>query len=120
MIETGCWSQVKQRLADRAPYTIRLKTARTGSTVVDDTVYGQVEFPNSIIDDQVLMKSDGFPTYHMAAVVDDHHMSISHVLRGEEWLSSTAKHLQLHTALGELCPTTLFFPPLLPPLCQLT
>jgi glutamyl-tRNA synthetase len=68
--------------------------------VVNDAVYGQVEINSSAIEDQVLLKTDGFPTYHLACVVDDHCMDVSHVLRGEEWLLSTPKHLLLYTALG--------------------
>ena len=69
-------------------------------TTVDDMVYGRTDFQHSQVDDQVLLKSDGFPTYHLASVVDDHHMAISHVIRGEEWLPSTPKHLILYQLLG--------------------
>lgn len=65
-----------------------------------DSVYGQLNFPNDTQDDVILIKADGMPTYHFANVVDDHLMHISHVLRGEEWLSSTPKHLSLYKALG--------------------
>jgi glutamyl-tRNA synthetase len=68
--------------------------------VVDDLVRGLVEFQSSVVDDQVLMKSDGFPTYHLAAVVDDHLMEITEVIRGEEWLTSTPKHLLLYEYFG--------------------
>lgn len=71
-----------------------------GETTVHDLVYGTVTFDNKLIDDQILMKSDGFPTYHHANVVDDHLMGITHVLRGEEWMSSTPKHLLMYNAFG--------------------
>lgn len=82
------------------PYVIRLKIPEKGSTKFFDMIRGEVEFENSLIDDQVLMKSDGYPTYHLANVVDDHFMKITHVIRGEEWLSSTPKHILLYQAFG--------------------
>ena len=69
----------------------RLKTPKEGTISVTDLVYGRISFNYDALDDQVLMKSNGYPTYHLANVVDDHLMQITHVLRGEEWLSSTAK-----------------------------
>ena len=66
----------------------------------NDMIRGDVEFDSKTIDDQVLIKSDGFPTYHLANIVDDHFMRITHVIRGEEWLSSTPKHVLLYVALG--------------------
>eukprot|EP00041_Stephanoeca_diplocostata_P016414 m.323524 g.323524 ORF g.323524 m.323524 type:complete len:514 (+) comp20359_c1_seq1:308-1849(+) len=93
-------ADIDAKLAANIPHTLRLRVPKEGHTVVRDEVYGSVEFPNNVIDDQVLVKSNGFPTYHFANVVDDHLMEISHVLRGEEWLSSTAKHLHLYDALG--------------------
>ncbi len=85
-------------------YVVRLKVPETGETCFDDLVRGRVCFKNSLIDDQVLLKSDGFPTYHLAVVVDDHLMKISHVIRAEEWLSSTPKHILLYQAFGWLVP----------------
>lgn len=67
---------------------------------VEDAVVGTVTFPHNSIDDQVLLKSDGFPTYHLASVVDDHEMRITHVIRGQEWLASTPKHVALYEAMG--------------------
>jgi nondiscriminating glutamyl-tRNA synthetase len=81
-------------------YVIRLKMPKTGVTSFDDLVRGKVEFKNELVDDQVLMKSDGFPTYHFAVVVDDHLMEITHVIRGEEWISSTPKHIMLYEMFG--------------------
>ncbi|RQM11967.1 hypothetical protein B5M09_000846 [Aphanomyces astaci] len=91
--------QVEEKLARNEPHTIRLKVSE-GKTTLKDLVRGYVQFDHSVIDDQVLMKSDGFPTYHLANVVDDHLMGITHVIRGEEWLSSTPKHLLLYQFLG--------------------
>jgi len=79
---------------------IRLAVPLDGETEVEDLVRGRIIFKNSTIDDQVLLKSDGFPTYHLASVVDDHLMKISHVIRAEEWLSSTPKHVLLYQAFG--------------------
>ncbi|CAK4398951.1 unnamed protein product [Aphanomyces euteiches] len=92
-------SQIEAKLAAGEPHTIRLKVPE-GKTVVKDMVRGYVQFDHSVIDDQVLMKSDGFPTYHLANVVDDYLMGITHVIRGEEWLSSTPKHVILYKNLG--------------------
>jgi glutamyl-tRNA synthetase len=77
-------------------HVIRLKVPENGVTTVTDIIRGEVQFQNDMIDDQVLMKSDGFPTYHLANVVDDHLMQITHVIRGEEWLISTPKHIMLY------------------------
>lgn len=84
------------------PHVIRLKMPTEGTTVVPDLLRTSPSpaFENAQIDDQVLLKSDGFPTYHLAAVVDDHHMGITHVIRAEEWLSSTPKHLFLYECFG--------------------
>src|SRR3972149_751620 len=79
---------------------VRLAVPQTGETVVEDKIHGKVVFQNNLIDDQVLLKSDGYPTYHLASVVDDHLMEISHVIRAEEWLSSTPKHVLLYQAFG--------------------
>jgi len=77
-----------------------MKMPKEGITVIDDLIRGKVEFKNELIDDQVLIKADGFPTYHFAVVVDDHLMEISHVVRGEEWLASTPKHINLYKMFG--------------------
>lgn len=68
--------------------------------MIKDAVRGTVSFPNKTIDDQVLLKSDGYPTYHLAVVVDDHSMAITHVIRGEEWLTSAPKHVMLYKVSG--------------------
>lgn len=93
-------AEIQANLAAKLPYVIRLKMPTDGVTVVHDAVRGPVEFENQRIDDQVLLKSDGFPTYHLANVVDDHLMKITHVMRAEEWISSTPKHVVLYEAFG--------------------
>lgn len=85
-------------------FVIRMKTPEEGKTAFVDLVRGKVEFENKLIDDQVLIKSDGFPTYHFAVVVDDHLMGITHVIRGEEWLPSTPKHILLYRMFGWQAP----------------
>jgi glutamyl-tRNA synthetase len=79
---------------------VRFKTPLDGRTEFDDVVRGHVTFENETLDDFVLLKSDGYPTYHLANVVDDHLMEITHVLRADEWLPSTPRHLLLYAALG--------------------
>lgn len=96
-------------------YTIRLKVPSDREVVFTDLIRGEVKFKTSEIDDQVLIKSDGFPTYHLAVVVDDHLMEISHAFRGEEWLSSTPKHLLMYEALGWTPPLYAHLPHLLNP-----
>jgi len=97
--------QVKERLAGGEPHTIRLKVPLEGRTRFHDYLRGEIAFDNAVIDDQVLLKSDGYPTYHLANVVDDHLMQVTHVLRGEEWISSTPKHVLLYQAFGWTPPT---------------
>ena len=82
------------------PYVIRLRMPDDHKFGFDDMIRGHVEMDAFQSDDQVLIKSDGFPTYHLAATIDDHYMHISHVIRGEEWLSSTPKHIWLYQCLG--------------------
>ncbi|UCD54130.1 MAG: glutamate--tRNA ligase [Dehalococcoidia bacterium] len=89
-----------QREAEGGPPVVRFKTPTEGQTKFNDLIWGEVAFKHSTIDDFVLLKSDGYPTYHLANVVDDHLMEITHVLRAEEWLSSTPRHLLLYRALG--------------------
>ena len=81
---------------------VRLNVNPDQKIIIDDVIRGRVEFDGNNIDDQVLIKSDGFPTYHLANVVDDHLMGISHVIRGEEWLSSTPKHILLPSSHNTL------------------
>jgi glutamyl-tRNA synthetase len=89
---------------------VRMLVPDDGVTGFDDMIRGHIEFENRLIDDQVILKSDGFPTYHLAVVVDDHAMQISHVTRGEEWISSTPKHVLLYQWLGWEMPKLAHFP----------
>lgn len=93
-------AEAKRRAGAGETHMLRLAIPRDGDTVVVDELRGEVTFANAGIDDQVLLKSDGFPTYHLANVVDDHHMGITHVIRGEDWLTSTPKHVLLYQAFG--------------------
>ncbi len=79
---------------------VRFAIPPEGVTTVQDLIFGNVEYENKLLDDQVILKSDGFPTYHLAVVVDDHYMQITHVIRGDEWIPSTPKHLLLYKAFG--------------------
>lgn len=90
----------KKRVAAGEKYVVRLNVPDEGTTTFHDVIRGDVSFENKLIDDQVLLKSDGFPTYHLGVVVDDHIMGITHIIRGEEWISSTPKHILLYGFLG--------------------
>lgn len=92
--------EVQQELDRGTPYVIRLLVPAEKTFTVTDIIRGEVSFDSREVDDQILIKSDGFPTYHLANVVDDHLMKISHVIRGEEWLSSVPKHLLLYEYFG--------------------
>ena len=94
---------------------LRFKMPNQGTTTFTDVVRGEVSFENRLLDDLVVLKSDGFPTYHLANVVDDHSMKISHVLRAEEWLSSAPRHLLLYAALGWTPPVFAHLPMILGP-----
>ncbi len=107
-------AEARQRMLSET-HVIRLKVPETGQTVVHDLVRGAVSFQNNLTDDQILIKSDGYPTYHFANVVDDHLMQISHVIRGEEWLPSTPKHILLYQAFGWEVPQFAHLPLLLNP-----
>lgn len=96
-------------------HVIRLKVPDDGTIGVDDIVYGRIEWPLRAIEDQILLKSDGYPTYHLAVVVDDHEMRITHVFRGEDWLPSTPKHLLIWRAFGWEVPPHAHFPNVLGP-----
>ena len=97
--------EVEKRLAAGEPYVIRQKIPREGVTGFDDMVYGHIEVNNSEMDDQILIKTDGMPTYNFANVVDDHLMGITHVVRGSEYLSSAPKYNLLYEAFGWDIPT---------------
>lgn len=92
-------AEIQAHLETKTPFVIRQKMPYE-TIEFTDHVRGKVQFEGKNIDDQVLVKSDGFPTYHLANVVDDHHMEITHVIRGEEWLPSTPKHIALYKAFG--------------------
>src|SRR5512143_944030 len=92
--------EAARRRAAGEAYVVRLAMPRGGETVVRDLLRGEVRFDQSQVDDQVLLKSDGFPTYHLANVVDDHLMGVTHVIRAEEWLSSLPKHVELYRGFG--------------------
>ena len=92
--------EIKQKLANGEKAVIRLKMPSEGITIINDYLRGEISFENQKIDDQILLKSDGFPTYHLANVVDDHLMGITHVMRAEEWIPSTPKHIAMYNAFG--------------------
>jgi len=105
-------AQVEERLKAGHSHVIRMKVP-PGQTTVEDMVMGRISVLNKDVDDQVLLKSDKFPTYHLANVVDDHLMRISHVIRGEEWMPSTPKHIMLYNMFGWKSPTFIHLPLLL-------
>jgi glutamyl-tRNA synthetase, bacterial family len=107
--------EVEENLTKGLPYVIRLNVTPDVKISFDDIVRGYVEFDSSTVDDQVLLKSDGYPTYHLANVIDDHMMKITHVIRGEEWLSSTPKHVLLYDFFGWEKPVFAHLPLLLNP-----
>lgn len=102
--------EVKKQLNAGVSYVIRQKMPQTGETVFDDVVYGQIKVENKELEDQILLKSDGFPTYNFANVVDDHLMEITHVVRGSEYLSSTPKYNLLYQGFGWEIPTYVHLP----------
>ena len=108
-------SEAEKRRAAGEPSVIRMKVPIGGEMTFEDLIRGNVTIAHKILDDQVLIKSDGFPTYHLAVVVDDHLMGISHVIRGEEWLSSTPKHILLYRYFGWELPRFAHLPLLLNP-----
>ncbi len=103
-------AEVEAKLANNESHVIRLKMPDEHKFSFEDMVRGTVEMDSAQSDDQVIIKSDGFPTYHLAAVVDDHYMQISHVIRGEEWLSSTPKHIWLYQCFGWEAPIWIHLP----------
>ena len=105
--------EVQAKLDAGVPYVIRQKVPLEGTTTFDDVVYGSITVENSTLDDQVLLKADGFPTYNFANVVDDHLMGITHVIRGSEYLSSSPKYNLLYEAFGWEIPTYMHCPPVM-------
>ncbi len=107
--------EVEEKLAGGVSHVVRLNVPSNQKVEVDDMIRGHVEFDSNVVDDQILLKSDGYPTYHLANVVDDHLMKITHVIRGEEWLSSTPKHILLYDFFGWEKPEFAHLPLLLNP-----
>lgn len=105
--------EARERIANGEDYVVRLKLPHDRDITFYDAVRGKVTINSNEIDDQVLMKSDGFPTYHLAVVVDDHLMKITHIVRGEEWLPSTPKHVYLYEAFGWDVPEFVHLPTVL-------
>lgn len=93
-------SEIENNLNNNVPYVIRQKMPKTGYTEIIDEVYGLIKIDNTVLDDQILLKSDGYPTYNFANVVDDHLMGITHVVRGKEYLDQTAKYNILYDSFG--------------------
>lgn len=107
--------EVETRLKNGDEFVIRLKVPDNQEITFNDLIRGEITINSDIIDDQVLLKSDGFPTYHLAVVIDDHDMEITHIMRGEEWLSSTPKHILLYQAFGWEMPVFAHIPVYLNP-----
>ncbi len=107
--------EAARRRGETATPVVRLKMPLTGRTSFHDLIWGDITFENSTLDDFVLLKSDGYPTYHLANIVDDHAMEISHVLRAEEWLSSTPRHIVLYDRMGYRPPQFAHLPMILGP-----
>jgi len=100
MYDRHCRDLSPDAVSPDESHVIRLKVPLTGQTIVHDVIRGDIVFENALQDDQVLLKSDGFPTYHLAVVVDDHHMKITHVVRDYDWIPSTPKRILIYQALG--------------------
>jgi glutamyl-tRNA synthetase len=102
--------EITKRIAAGEPHVVRMKIPTEGACTFHDGVFGEVTIPYADVDMQVIMKADGLPTYHLAVVVDDHLMRITHVIRGEEWLSSVPKHVLLHQYFGWDAPEFIHLP----------
>lgn len=107
--------QAKQKVAAGAAYVVRFKMPTTGTITVKDSVHGTITVDAGTLDDHVLLKADGFPTYHLAHIVDDQDMKITHVIRGDEWLPSAPRHVAVINALGWELPTYVHLPVILGP-----
>jgi len=108
-------AEVADWLASKKPYTVRFKMPTEETIEFEDVVRGKVTFNSSELDDKILMKADGMPTYHLANIVDDYLMQISHVIRGEEWLSSTPLHVMLYNAFNWQHPIFVHLPLIMKP-----
>lgn len=105
--------EAKKRIADKERYVVRQTIKHSGETFFDDEVYGRIEVDNRILDEAVLLKSDGYPTYNFANIIDDHQMEITHVVRGNEYLSSTPKYNLIYQSFGWDIPTYVHVPPVM-------
>lgn len=105
--------EIEQRIANGEPYVIRQNIDPNGTTSFEDEIYGTITVENSILDEMILLKSDGYPTYNFANVIDDHLMGITDVVRGNEYLSSTPKYNLLYEAFGWNCPRYIHCPPVM-------
>lgn len=104
--------EVQKNLDAKMPFTIRLAVPENREISFTDTIRGKITVPSKDVDDQVLIKTDGFPTYHFAVVVDDHLMKVTDIIRGDEWIPSTPKHVLLYEAFGWEMPRMSHVPPL--------
>ncbi|MBT8286625.1 MAG: glutamate--tRNA ligase [Flavobacteriaceae bacterium] len=107
--------QVEAKIKDGIEHVVRFKSPAKGQLILNDLIRGKIEIDTSLLDDKILFKSDGMPTYHLANIVDDHLMQISHVIRGEEWLPSLALHQLLYDAFGWKAPQFAHLPLILKP-----
>ena len=105
--------EIEENLAKGIPYVIRQNNPTTGTTTFDDVIYGKISVDNSELEDMILIKSDGYPTYNFANVVDDHLMGITHIVRGNEYLSSSPKYNRLYQAFGWDVPVYVHCPPIM-------
>ena len=105
--------EIEENLAKGIPYVIRQNNPTTGTTTFDDVIYGKISVDNSELEDMILIKSDGYPTYNFANVVDDHLMGITHIVRGNEYLSSSPKYNRLYEAFGWDVPVYVHCPPIM-------
>ena len=106
---------VQDRINSGEQYVVRFKTPENETLILNDIIRGEIKIETKVLDDKILFKSDGMPTYHLANIVDDHLMKISHVIRGEEWLPSLPLHVLLYSALGWKAPTFAHLPLILKP-----
>ncbi len=107
--------EVQQRIANGDKYVVRFKSPQDEILILQDEIRGEIKIDTNVLDDKILFKSDGMPTYHLANIVDDHLMKISHVIRGEEWLPSMALHILLYKAFGWEAPKFAHLPLILKP-----
>ena len=105
--------EARERIANGESYVVRQTIKHGGETYFDDEVYGRIEVDNNVLDESVLLKSDGYPTYNFANIIDDHQMGITHVVRGNEYLSSTPKYNLIYQAYGWDIPTYVHVPPVM-------